>query len=187
MLIRCHIPEIRPVMSRWARWSVARTTRTHLLFEGIQSFGWRYLLAILLVRLSPATNSPLNACSPSYCRVFLHVSRTHSSTTLIKKFPEFIQKIQNISFIHQKWYCPLQSTPLPPSTATHLCQRLIQFSKHFWNSIVSIAIRAVFDFSITSFRLLKRVPRNDFLTRSNRKKSQFPNISKIFSHHWIHF
>ena len=61
------------------------------------------------------------------------------------------------------------------STATHLCQRLIQLSKHFWNSIVGIAIRAVgriFDFSITSFRLLKRVPRNGFLTRSNRKKSQ---------------
>jgi len=58
------------------------------------------------------------------------------------------------------------------STATHLCQRLIQFSKHFWNSTIGIAIRAVFDFSITSFRLLKRVPRNGFLTRSNRKKSQ---------------
>jgi len=33
------------------------------------------------------------------------------NTNLIKKFPEFIQKIQNTSFIHQKWYCPLQSTP----------------------------------------------------------------------------
>ena len=46
-----------------------------------------------------------------------------------------------------------------------------------WNSIVGIAIRAVFDFSITSFRLLKRVPRNGFLTRSNRKKS----VSKVFT------
>ena len=87
---------------------------------------------------------------------------------LDQKFPEFIQKIQNTSFIHQKWYYPLQSTP--PSTATYLCQHLIQLSKHFWNSIVGIAITAVFDF--TSFRLLKRVPRNGFLTRSNRKKSQ---------------
>jgi len=26
----------------------------------------------------------------------------NSTTTLIKKFPEFIQKIQNTSFIHQK-------------------------------------------------------------------------------------
>ena len=59
-----------------------------------------------------------------------------------------------------------------PSTATHLCQRLIQLSKHFWNSIVGITVRVVFDFSITFFRLLKRVPRNGFLTRSNRKKSQ---------------
>jgi len=49
-----------------------------------------------------------------------------------------------------------------PSTATHLCQRLIQLSKHFWNSIVGIAIKAVFDFSIISFWLLKRVPRNVF-------------------------
>ena len=90
---------------------------------------------------------------------------------LIKKFPEFTQKIQNTSFIHQKWYCPLQST-LHRDSATHLCQRLIQLSKHFWNSIVGIAIRAVFDFSIISFWLLKCVPRNGFLTRSNRKKSQ---------------
>ena len=45
----------------------------------------------------------------------------------------------------------------------YLCQRLIQLSKHFWNSIVGIAIRdKIFDFSITSFRLLKRVPRNGF-------------------------
>jgi len=65
----------------------------------------------------------------------------------------------------------LSPSKYSPSTATHLCQRLIQLSKHFWNFIVGIAIRAVFDFSITSFRLLKRVPRNDFLTRSNRKKS----------------
>ena len=55
-----------------------------------------------------------------------------------------------------------------PHLLQRLCQRLIQLSKHFWNSIVGIAIRAVFDFSITSF---KRVPRNGFLTRSNRKKS----------------
>ena len=66
----------------------------------------------------------------------------------------------------------LSSSKYSPSTATHLCQRLIQLSKHFWNAIVGIIIRAVFDFFIISFRLLKRVPRNDFLTRSNRKKSQ---------------
>lgn len=35
---------------------------------------------------------------------------------------------------------------------------MIQFSKDFWCSIFGMAIRAVFDFSITSFRLLKRVP-----------------------------
>jgi len=86
MPTRCHVPEIRPVISRWARWCIARITRTHLLFERIQSFGWRYLLAILLVHVSPATNSPLNACSPSHCRVFLHVSRTCSSTMLLMFF-----------------------------------------------------------------------------------------------------
>ena len=52
----------------------------------------------------------------------------------------------------------LSPSKYSPSTATHLCQRLIQLSKHFWNSIVGIAIRAVFDFSITSFRLLKCSP-----------------------------
>jgi len=47
--------------------------------------------------------------------------------------------------------------------------------------------RAVFDFSITSFRLLKHVPRNGFLTRSNRKKSvsqhfqDFHTIEAIFN------
>jgi len=73
-----------------------------------------------------------------------------------------------------------------PLTATHLCQRLIQLSKHFWNFIVSIAIRAVFDFFITSFRQLKRVPRNGFLTRSNRKKSQGA-ISGEFDGCWMIF
>ena len=74
-----------------------------------------------------------------------------------------------------------------PSTATHLCQRLIQLSKHFWNiSIVGIAIRAVFDFSITSFRLLKHVLHNGFLTRSNRKKSQ-EAISGKFDSYWMVF
>jgi len=91
-------------------------------------------------------------------------------TTLIKKFLEFIQKIQNTSFIHQKVI--LSPSKYSPSTATHLCQHLSQLSKHFWNSIVGIAIRAAFDFSITSFRLLKHIPRNGFLTRSNRKKLQ---------------
>ena len=80
----------------------------------------------------------------------------------------------------------LSPSKYSPSTATHLCQRLIQLSKHFWNSIVGIAIRAVFDFSITSFRLLKRVPRNGFLTRSNRKKSQGA-ISGEFDGCWMVF
>ena len=71
-------------------------------------------------------------------------------------------------------------------TATHLCQRLIQLSKHFWNSIVGIAIRAVFDFSITFFRLLKYVLRNCFLIRSNRKKSQGV-ISGEFDDCWMVF
>jgi len=47
-------------------------------------------------------------------------------------------------------------------------------------------IRAIFDFSITSFRLLKRVPRNGFLTRSNRKKSQ-KVISGEFDGYWMVF
>jgi len=41
-----------------------------------------------------------------------------SYTTLIKKFPEFIQKIQNTSFIHQKMILSLSK--YSPSTATHL-------------------------------------------------------------------
>ena len=31
-----------------------------------------------------------------------YVAIEYENTTLIKKFPEFIQKIQNTSFIHQK-------------------------------------------------------------------------------------
>ena len=80
----------------------------------------------------------------------------------------------------------LFSSKYSPSIATHLCQRLIQLSKYFWNSIVGIAIRAVFDFSITSFRLLKRVPRNGFFTRSNKKKSQGA-ISDEFDGCWMVF
>ena len=80
----------------------------------------------------------------------------------------------------------LSPSKYSPSTATHLCQRLIQLSKHFWNSIIGIAIRAVFDFSITSFRQLKRIPRNGFLTRSNRKKSQGA-ISDEFDGCWMVF
>jgi len=64
----------------------------------------------------------------------------------------------------------LSPSKYSPSIATHLCQRLIQLSKYFWNSIVGIAIRAVFDFSITSFRLLKRVPRNGFFYSIEQKK-----------------
>ena len=78
----------------------------------------------------------------------------------------------------------LSPSKYSPSTATHLCQRLIQLSKHFWNSIVGIAIRVVFD--LTSFRLLKRVSRNGFLTRSNRKKSQVA-ISDEFDGCWMIF
>jgi len=55
--------------------------------------------------------------SPTYltlsCKnLYLHKLSyfANNYNTLIKKFPEFIQKIQNTSFIHQKWYCPLQST-----------------------------------------------------------------------------
>ena len=75
------------------------------------------------------------------------------------------RKFKISSFIHRKWYCPLQSTP----------HRLQHTYASAWFSFRNIsrtllsAIRAVFDFSITSFRLLKRVPRNDFLIRSNRK------------------
>ena len=58
--------------------------------------------------------------------------------------------------------CDISPSKYSPSTVTHLCQRLIQLSKHFWNSIVGIAIRVVSDFSIISFRLLKHVPRNGF-------------------------
>ena len=76
-------------------------------------------------------------------------------TTLIKKFPEFIQKIQNTSFIHQKWYCPLQSTP-------HRLQRTYvsawSSSRNISVTLLSVAIRAVFDFSITSFRFKTRSP-----------------------------
>jgi len=78
----------------------------------------------------------------------------------------------------------LSPSKYSPSTATHLCQRLI--SKHFWNSIVGIVIRAVFDFSITSFQLLKHVSRNGFLIRSNRKKSQGA-ISGEFDGCWMVF
>jgi len=84
-------------------------------------------------------------------------------TTLIKSSRNSFRKFKiQVLFI--------KSDIVPSSsTANALMPTLIQLSNHFWNSIVGIAIRAVFDFSITSFRLLKRVPRNGFLTRSNRK------------------
>jgi len=99
---------------------------------------------------------------------------------LIKKFPKFIQKIQNTSLFIKSDIVLFKVFPID------LSQRLIQLSKHFWNSIIGIAIRAVFDFSITSFRLLKRVPRNGFLTRSNRKKSQGA-VSDEFDSYWMVF
>jgi len=47
-------------------------------------------------------------CTPNIYIIYIYI---YIYYTLIKKFPEFIQKIQNTSFIHQKWYYPLQSTP----------------------------------------------------------------------------
>ena len=90
---------------------------------------------------------------------------------------ESIRSMNVLSIIKTKIQVYLSRLILSPSkysplTATHLCQRLIQFSEHLWCSSFSIAIRAVFDFCITPCRLLKRVPRSGFLTRSNRKDSQ---------------
>jgi len=64
-----------------------------------------------------------------------------------------------------------------PSTATHLCQRLIQLSKHFWNSIVGIA---VFDFSITSFRLLNAFPVMVFwLDRTEKNRRELYQVNSM--------
>ena len=99
----------------------------------------------------------------------------------------FDQKVPGIHSENSKFYSSkviLSPSKYSPSIATHLYQRLIQLSKYF---SIGIAIRAVFDFSITSFRLLKHVPRNGFLTRSNRKKSvsqhfqDFHTIEAIFN------
>jgi len=98
---------------------------------------------------------------------------------LIKKFPEFIQKIQNISFIHQKWYCPLQST----LHRLQLMPALDPALKHFWNSIVG-SHQSHLRFFHYLLSAVKRVPRNGFLTRSNRKKSQGA-ISGEFDDCWM--
>jgi len=116
----------------------------------------------------------------------IHVHGQIQDTILIKKFPEFISENSKYKFYSSKVI--LSPSKYCPSTATHLFQRLIQLSKHFWNSIVGIA---VFDFSIISFRLLKRVPCNDFFTHKQlleyHCRNSFPHNIPRFSHHWIHF
>ena len=103
---------------------------------------------------------------------------------LDQKVPEIHS--ENLKYKFYSSTVILSPSKYSPLTTTHLCQRLIQLSKHFWNSIVGIAIRAVFDFFITSFQLLKRVPHNGFLTRSNRKKLQGA-ISGEFDGCWMIF
>lgn len=107
------------------------------------------------------------------CRLFI-VSFTLQATTFMKKFLEYIHKIQNTS-LFLKSSIVLSPLEYSPSTATHLCQCLIQLSENFWSSIFGVAMKGVFNFSITFFqllRLLKRVPVVFFFTRLDRKKSQ---------------
>ena len=73
---------------------------------------------------------------------------TNDIIILFNKIYYFDQKVPGIHSENSKYkfYSSkviLSSSKYSPSTATHLCQRLIQLSKHFWNSIVGIA---VFDF-----------------------------------------
>jgi len=104
---------------------------------------------------------------------------------LDEKVPGIHSENSKYKFYSSKVILP--PSKYPPLTATHLCQRLIQLSKHFWNSIVDIAIRALFDFSITSFRLLNAFPVMVFLIRSNRKKSQGPYQMNSMAVRWYSF
>ena len=63
---------------------------------------------------------------------------------------------QKVPGIHSKYkfYSSkviLSPSKYSPSTATHLCQRLIQLSKHFWNSIVGIASESSSIFPLLPF------------------------------------
>jgi len=86
------------------------------------------------------------------------------------------QKIPGIHSENSKYKLFIKSDIVPfkilPIDCNALMPTLDPALETFLDSIVGIAIRAIFDFSITSFRLLKHVPRNGFLTRANRKKSQ---------------
>ena len=58
-------------------------------------------------------------------------------TTLIKKFPEFIQKIQNTVLFIKNDIVPFKVLPID----CNALMRLIQFSKYFWNSIDGSRLR----------------------------------------------
>ena len=107
-----------------------------------------------------------------WCILFLQLVKYY----LDQKVPG-IQKIQNTSFIHQKWYCPFQSTP-------HWLQRTYasawSISRNISGTIVGIAIRAVFDFSIISFRLLKCIPRMVFwLDRTEKNRRELYQVNSM--------
>jgi len=62
----------------------------------------------------------------------------------------------------------LSPSKYSPSTATYVSAW--SSSRNISGTLLSVAIRAVFDFSITSFRLLKRVSRNGFFDSIEQKK-----------------
>lgn len=89
---------------------------------------------------------------------------------MIKKFPEFIHKIKTTSLFFKIDVVPFEVIPIDCNALTPALDPIL---KTFVVLDFRYVIRAVFDFCVISSRLLKGcVPRNSFLSRSNRKKSQ---------------
>ena len=86
---------------------------------------------------------------------------------LDQKVPGIHSENSKYKFYSSKVIFPFKYSP----RLQHTYASAWSSSRNISGTLLS-AIRAVFDFSITSFRLLKRVPCNGFLTRLNRKKSQ---------------
>jgi len=84
--------------------------------------------------------------------IYMYIPWSKSSQNSFRKF-----KIQ-VLFIKSD----IVAFKVLPINCNALMPALDPALETFLEIIVGIAIRTVFDFSITSFRLLKRVPDNDF-------------------------
>jgi len=115
-----------------------------------------------------------------HCQKFVLSWNGRENTILIKKFPEFIQKIQNTVLFIKSDIVPFKVFPID-------CNALMPALDPARETFLELYCRyshQSFDFSIISFRLLKHIPCNGFLTRTEKNGGA---ISGEFDGCWMVF